>query len=111
MLLAVSLFVLFKHVQRNVATTMVTLVVVAAAIASLNTIFLFEGLQVVTDGTYLSAFGTGGVGAIALMLLDMQHYGLLAAQMFFGLWLAPLWMVLYLLIVGVRMPPKLVSAA
>lgn len=89
-LLALTLYALLKHVQRNVAMAMVALVVVAAAIASLNTIFLFEGLQVVTDGTYLAAFGTSGVGAIALMLLDMQHYGLLAAQTFFGLWLAPL---------------------
>lgn len=89
-LLAVTLYALLKHVNRSVARAMVALVAVAAAIASLNAIFLFEGLQVVTGGTDLTALGAGGVDAMALVLLDMQHYGLLAAQVFFGLWLAPL---------------------
>ena len=30
-----------------------------------------------------------------LLLLDAQHYGLLAAQIFFGLWLAPLGYLAY----------------
>jgi hypothetical protein len=89
-LLAVTLYALLKHVNRGVAMAMLALVAVAAAIGSLNAVFLFEGLQVVTGGTDLIALGAGGVDAMALLLLDMQHYGLLAAQVFFGLWLAPL---------------------
>jgi hypothetical protein len=34
--------------------------------------------------------GTAGSNALVLLLLDIQHYGTLAAQVFFGLWLAPL---------------------
>jgi hypothetical protein len=30
-----------------------------------------------------------------LLLLDIQHYGILAAQVFFGLWLAPLGYLAY----------------
>jgi Domain of unknown function (DUF4386) len=165
-LLAVTLYGLLKNVQRNVAVAMVALVAVAAAIASLNVVFLFEALQVSGGGSYLKAVGTAGAEATVLMLLDLQHYGLLAAQVFFGLWLAPLgylalksgqfskalgivlivaagcymvdllaaflvpdlskvihayvvipcalaeiWMVLYLLVIGVRTPGKREAAA
>lgn len=88
--LALVLYGLLRHVHRGAARAMVVLVVIAAAIASLNAVLLFEGLQVVTDPAYLAAFGAKGVEALALMLLDLQHYGLLIAQIFFGLWLAPL---------------------
>jgi hypothetical protein len=91
----VSLYALLKHVHRGAARAMVILVAVAAAIGSLNTIFLFEGLQVATDPTYLAAFGQTGVESLVLMLVDMQHYGLLATQVFFGLWLAPLGYLAY----------------
>ncbi len=90
LMLAITLYALLRHVNRSVARGMVVLVAVAAAIASLNTVFLFEGLQVAIDPTYLTAFGPKGVEALALLLVDMQHYGLLTAQVFFGLWLAPL---------------------
>ncbi|MEO7222534.1 MAG: DUF4386 domain-containing protein [Devosia sp.] len=88
--LAITLYSVLKHVHRGAARAMVALVAVAAAIASLNAVFLFEGLQVVTNSTYVAAFGTLGMEALVLLLLDLQHYGLLAAQAFFGLWLAPL---------------------
>jgi Domain of unknown function (DUF4386) len=41
------------------------------------------------------AFGTMGSNALALLLLDTQHYGLLIAQTFFGLWLVPLGYLAY----------------
>lgn len=88
--LAMTLYLLLRHVHRSVATAMVVLVALAAGIASLNTVFLFEGLQVVTNGSYLAAFGSAGVNALVLLLLDIQHHGLLIAQIFFGLWLVPL---------------------
>jgi hypothetical protein len=88
--LVMTLYRLLVHVNRSVARAMVVLVVLAAGIASLNTVFLFEGLQVATNASYLAAFGTAGVNALVLLLLDMQHHGLLVAQVFFGLWLVPL---------------------
>jgi hypothetical protein len=88
--LVMTLYQLLSHVHRRVARAMVVLVVLAAGIASLNTVFLFEGLQVATNGSYLAAFGTAGVNALVLLLVDMQHHGLLVAQVFFGLWLVPL---------------------
>ncbi|MEP7239851.1 MAG: DUF4386 domain-containing protein [Devosia sp.] len=88
--LALILYALLKHVHETAARAMVALVLVAAAIASLAVIFLFEGLQVATDARYLAAFSANGSDALARILVDAQHHGLLAAQVFFGLWLAPL---------------------
>jgi hypothetical protein len=58
-------------------------------------VFQFEGLQVATDGFYATAFGAAGSNAIVMILLEIQHYGTLAAQVFFGLWLAPLGYLAY----------------
>jgi hypothetical protein len=52
-------------------------------------------LRVATDASYAAALGTAGSNALVMLLLDMQHYGLLIAQIFFGLWLAPLGYLAY----------------
>lgn len=88
--LALSLYVLLKNVNTNVARAMVVLVALAAAITCLNVVFEYEGLQVATGAVDASALGTPGSNSLVLMLLDAQHYGILVAQLFFGLWLAPL---------------------
>src|ERR1700704_5927945 len=88
--LALSLYVLLKHVHQSVARTMLVLVALAAGITCLNTVFLFEGLCIATGAVDLSALGVAGSNAMVLLLLDTQHYGILIAQIFFGLWLGPL---------------------
>ncbi len=88
--LALTLYILFKQVHKGAARAMVVLVVLAAAISSLNVVFEFAGLQVATGAVDMSSLGTEGSNAMVLLLLDTQHYGLLIAQMFFGLWLVPL---------------------
>jgi hypothetical protein len=93
--LAMTLYILLQHVHRSVARAMLVLVALAAGIVSLNTVFLFEGLQVATDSSYEAAFGTAGSNALVLLLLDLQHYGLLIGQVFFGLWLVPLGYLAY----------------
>lgn len=93
--LAVALYILLRHVHKNVALAMVVLVALAAGIGSLNAVFEFEGLRVATDSSYVAAFGAIGSNALVMTLLDMQHYGLLVAQIFFGLWLTPLGYLVY----------------
>jgi Domain of unknown function (DUF4386) len=93
--LAMTLCILLQHVHKSVAMAMLVLVTLAAGIASLNTVFLFEGLRVATDSSYAAAFGTAGSNALVLLLLDTQHYGILIAQIFFGLWLVPLGYLAY----------------
>ena len=93
--LAMTLYILLKHVHKSVARAMLVFVALAAAIVSLNAVFLFEGLQVATDSSYEAAFGTAGSDALVLLLLDLQHYGLLIGQIYFGLWLVPLGYLAY----------------
>ena len=94
-LTAVALYLLLNQVHKNVARVMVLFVALAVGIKCLNAVFQFEGLQVATDSSYAAAFGTAGSNLLVLLLLDIQHYGTLAAQVFFGLWLAPLGYLAY----------------
>jgi hypothetical protein len=94
-LTAMALYLLLNHVQKNAARWMVVLVALAAGITALNAVFQFEALQVASNPTYATAFGAAGSNALVLMLLDIQHFGTLAAQVSFGLWLAPLGYLVY----------------
>jgi hypothetical protein len=93
--MALVLYGLLKPVQKGVAMAMLVLVALAAGIISLNAVFQFEGLRVATDGAYAAALGIAGSNALVLLLLDIQHYGTFAAQVFFGLWLVPLGYLAY----------------
>src|SRR5256712_8266485 len=88
--LAMTLFLLLRHVNRNVATAMVILVAIATTIMCLDKVFQFAALRVAGDGAYAAAFGIAGSNALVLLLLDIHNYGFLIAQTFFGLRLAPL---------------------
>jgi len=94
-LLALTLYALLKHVHLAAARVMVALAVVAAGITAVNVVFEFAGLQVATGAVDMSALGVDGSDAMVLLMLDTQHYGLLIAQIFFGLWLAPLGYLAY----------------
>src|SRR5437868_7768863 len=93
--LALTLYLLLKHVNKSVARAMVVLVAIGASIVCLNTVFEFEGLRAATGAVNLAAFGTAGSHALVLLLLDTQHYGIFIAQIFFGLWLVPLGYLAY----------------
>lgn len=87
---ALALYALLKHAHKGMARAMLVFVALATGIITLNAVFQFESLRIATDSTYAMAFGLAGSNALVLLLLDIQHYGTLAAQVFFGLWLIPL---------------------
>ena len=93
--LAMTLYILLRHVHKSVARAMVILVALATGIICLNAVFQFEGLRVATGAVSMAALGAAGSNSIVLLLLDMQHYGTLAAQVFFGLWLVPIGYLAY----------------
>jgi Domain of unknown function (DUF4386) len=93
--LAMTLYLLLRHVQQSAARAMVVLVAIGAAITCLNDVFQFESVGVATDGSYAAALGAAGSSALLLLLLDIHHYGFLIAQIFFGLWLVPLGYLAY----------------
>jgi len=88
--LAMTLYLLLHEASRNAARAMVILVAIATTMMCLVVLFQFAALLVATDPSYVTAFGTAGSSALVLLLLDLQHYGFLIAQIFFGLWLVPL---------------------
>jgi len=93
--LALTLYILLKHVHKSAARAMLVLVALAAGITCFNAISEFEGLRVATGAVNMATFGTDGSNAVVQLLLDTQHYGLLTAQIFFGLWLVPLGYLAY----------------
>ncbi|MFZ0130716.1 MAG: DUF4386 domain-containing protein [Candidatus Dormiibacterota bacterium] len=93
--LALTLYVLLKEVHKGMARAMLVLVALATGITCLGAVSEFEGLRVATGAVDLSSLGVSGSNAVVLLLLDAQHYGLLVAQIFFGLWLAPLGYLAY----------------
>ena len=92
---ALALYMLLKDVHKSAARAMLVFVVIAATITCISAVFEFEGLRVATGAVSATALGVGGAHSLVLLLLDAQHYGLLAAQIFFGLWLAPLGYLAY----------------
>ena len=94
-LTAMAFYILLQQMNKSVARAMLVFVALAVGIITLNAVFQFEALQVATGGSYVTAFGAAGSNALVLLLLDIQHYGTLSAQVFFGLWLAPLGYLAY----------------
>jgi hypothetical protein len=93
--LVLALFRLLQHVDRSTARAMVVLVVLQVAITCLNLVHQLAALLVATDPAYAGVFGPQGSDALVLLLMQMQHSGLLVAQIFFGLWLFPLGRLAY----------------
>lgn len=87
--LAMALYLLLRHVHKGAATAMVVLVAIGSAITCINEVFQFESIRVATDPSYTTGLGAAGSSSLALLLLDIHHYGFLIAQIFFGLWLVP----------------------
>jgi hypothetical protein len=90
-----ALYRLLRHVNANVARAMLVFVVVSVAITCLNLVHQLGALLVATESAYARGFGPEGSQALVLLLLDLQHYGYLIAQIFFGLWLFPLGLLAY----------------
>jgi hypothetical protein len=86
LVLAVTLYRLLAHAGRNIARALVVFVSVSVAIASLNLLNQYGALLVATTDSYAGAFGAKGTDAMVLLLMDLQHYGYLIAQLTW-LWL------------------------
>ena len=93
--LAITLYRLFTHVHQDAAFALVILAAITTGITCLSAVFGFEGLRVATDRSSLAAAGPAGSNALVLLLFDIQHYGLLSAGIFSGLWLVPLGYLAY----------------
>jgi Domain of unknown function (DUF4386) len=92
---AMALYLLLRRMNESWARAMVILVAVGAGIVCVKQVFPVAALLVATEPSFAAAFGAAGSNALALLLLDMHHYGSLIAEIFMGVWLVPLGYLAY----------------
>jgi Domain of unknown function (DUF4386) len=92
---AMALYLLLRRRNEDWARAMVILVAVGAGIVCVKQVFPVAALPVATEPSFAAAFGAAGSNALALLLLDLHHYGSLIAEIFMGLWLVPLGYLAY----------------
>ena len=74
---------------------MVILIVVSVPIAFLNEVNSFAALLLVRGGDFLAIFGEPQRDALAMLFLNLHSRGLTVAEIFWGLWLFPLGLLVY----------------
>jgi len=92
---ALALYDLLKGVNRRRASLMVTLIVVSIPIALLNELNSIAALVLVRGGEFLSIFEKPQRDALAMLFLNLHHHGIVVAEIFWGLWLFPLGLLVY----------------
>lgn len=89
-LAALFLYKLLKPVHKGMASIMVLAVSLGAPIAMLNEINHFAVLVLLGGANYLTAFSLNQLYAQVMFFFDLHTYGVLIAQIFWGLWLFPM---------------------
>ena len=92
---ALALYDLLKGVNRRQASLMVTLIVVSIPIAFLNEVNSVAALVLVRGSDFLSIFEKPQRDAAAMFFLNLHHYGFVVSEIFWGLWLFPLGLLVY----------------
>jgi Domain of unknown function (DUF4386) len=92
---ALALYDLLKGVNRRHASLMVTLVVVTIPIAFLNELNSIAALVLVRGADFLSIFEKPQRDALAMLFLNVHFHGFVVDEIFFGLWLLPLALLVY----------------
>jgi hypothetical protein len=92
---ALALYDLLKTVNRRHASLMVILIVVSVPIAFLNEVNSFATLLLVRGGDFLAIFGEPQRDALAMLFLNLHSRGFTVAEIFWGLWLFPLGLLVY----------------
>jgi Domain of unknown function (DUF4386) len=92
---ALALYDLLKGVSRHQASLMVTLIVVSIPIAFLNELNSIAALILVRGADFLSVFDQPHREALAMLFLRLHHHGFVVAELFWGLWLFPLALLVY----------------
>lgn len=89
---ALALYDLLKGVSRRHASLMVILIVVSIPIALVNELNSIAALVLVRGE---SVFEKPQRDALAMLFLNLHHHGFVVAEIFWGLWLFPLGLLVY----------------
>jgi hypothetical protein len=92
---ALALYDLLKGVSRRRASLMVTLIVVSIPIAFLNELNSIAALVLVRGADFLTVFEKPQRDALAMLFLNLHGHGFGVAEIFWGLWLFPLGLLVY----------------
>jgi hypothetical protein len=103
--LVLALYRLFKGVNDTHAALMVALVLAAVPVGFVNMLNQVAALHVLSGADYLSAFETDQLNALVMLFLDLHGQGLLIVEIFWGLWLLPLG----LLVIKARFIPSVIG--
>lgn len=90
-----ALYDLFKAVNRGLARMMVVLVVLSVSIGFSFSFLQMAVLQFGGGADYLKAFTPVQLQSLAMIFLDMDKQGHLVANIFWGLWLLPLGILIF----------------
>jgi hypothetical protein len=90
---AVALYELFKDVERRTALVMLALMLVSVPISYVNVLFHLAPLVLVKNASIAGALGPDATAGLVGLFLFLHNYGLAVNQVFWGLWLFPIGML------------------
>jgi hypothetical protein len=90
-----ALYRLLKEVDRQLATLMVVLVLIAAPLAFLSVANQIATLSFLRGTDFLAVFDEPQRDALATLLINVDRQGVPVSEMFWGLWLLPLALLVY----------------
>ena len=92
---ALALYDLLKSVNRRHASLMLGLIVVSVPIAFVNELNSIAALALVRGADFLSVIEKPQREALAMLFLNLHFHGFVVAEIFSGLWLLPLALLVY----------------
>jgi hypothetical protein len=92
---ALALYELLKGVDRRQASLMVILIMISIPIAFLNEVNSMAALILVRGADFLPVFDKTQREALAMLFLNLHGRGLVFSELFWGLWLFPLGILVY----------------
>lgn len=92
---ALALYDLLKSVNQRWAALMVIFILLSIPIAFLNEVNAIAALVLIRGGDFLSLFDKPQRDALAMLFLKLHSGGFDVAEIFWGLWLLPLGLLVY----------------
>lgn len=95
LLTAWALYVLLKPVNKDLALLFVLVNLGGVAIDSISLLSEFTALLLLSGADYLNVFQADQLQALAMVFLTIYHNGFMLAQIFWGIWLFPLGVLVF----------------
>jgi hypothetical protein len=93
--LVLALYNLFKSVDKGQARLMVILVVASVPLGILNMLNQYAPIVLLSGDGHISAFSPAQLQTLSMVFYDIYQHGIMIAEIFWGLWLIPLGLLVY----------------